>query len=100
MILSEIHPANSGILKSGMQKQVFCGLPLMEDVELSLRLGRIGRSVFLFGDVQTSARKWEKSGYGRAGLIIQLVGTYLWRRLWGRVDTAAMYRQYYRSEGE
>lgn len=86
--------------KSGMQKQVFCGLPLMEDVELSLRLGRIGRSVFLFGDVQTSARKWEKSGYGRAGLIIQLVGTYLWRRLWGRVDTAAMYRQYYRSEGE
>jgi len=81
--------------KAGVERQIFCGIPLMEDVELSLRLGRIGRSVFLFGDVQTSARKWKKAGYGRAVLIIRLVATYLWLRLWGKADADAMYRQYY-----
>jgi len=67
----------------------------MEDVELSLRLGRIGRTSFLFGGVQTSARKWTSAGYHRAALIIRLVATYLWLRLWGKVDAHAMHRKYY-----
>jgi hypothetical protein len=86
--------------EAGQEHHVFCGIPLMEDVELSLRLGRIGRPVFLFGDVRTSSRKWDTAGYGRALLIIQLVAAYLWLRLWGKADAAAMYRKYYGASGK
>jgi len=86
--------------KIGLEHHVFCGIPLMEDVELSLRLGRIGHSAFLFGTVRASSRKWATEGFGRAGLIVRLVCSYCWQRLRGRVDTGAMYRRYYGVESE
>jgi hypothetical protein len=45
-------------------------------------------------------RKWNAAGYGRALLIIQRVAKYLWLRLWGKADTAAMHRKYYGSSGK
>jgi len=70
-------------------------LPLMEDVELSLRLHWLGRTCFLFSDCRVSARKWEKGAVGRALLIIGLVARYLVRRPFGLPDTVKMYRRYY-----
>ncbi len=86
--------------ETGLKHNVFCGIPLMEDVELSLRLGRIGRRAFLFGDVQVSSRKWNAGGLKRIILVLRLVGTYCFQRLWCRADTAAMYRHYYKEASE
>ena len=72
-------------------------LPLMEDVELSLRLQRHGRTAFLWTANRVSARQWQRGRAARAGLILRLFAGYLLRRLRGPVDTRAMYRRYYGS---
>ncbi len=72
-------------------------IPLMEDVELALRLRLLGRTAYLWGDCRVSARRWQSRGYWRSLLVIRLVASYLWQRLWGRPDTARMYRRYYRA---
>lgn len=74
---------------------LFPDIPLMEDVELSLRMGRLGGVTFRFGDARISPRRW-RAGIGRrGGLVLRLVAAYFWRRLWGRPDTVAMFRRYY-----
>ncbi|MDJ0781954.1 MAG: glycosyltransferase [Desulfosarcinaceae bacterium] len=75
-------------------------LPLMEDVELSLRLGRCGRQVYLFGGATVSVRRWERAGAGHALTVIQLFTRYLWQRLRGRVDAGALFHRYYGPESE
>ena len=75
--------------------RMFPAIPLMEDVELSLRLNRFGRQIYLFGTALISSRRWEAAGFGRAALIIRLVTRYLIARCFGRSDTAGMYRRYY-----
>lgn len=76
-------------------KNAFPAIPLMEDLELALRLKNFGRTTFLFGDAQVSSRRWESGRTGRAAMILKLCGVYLWQRLWGTPDTVAMYRRYY-----
>jgi hypothetical protein len=70
-------------------------LPLMEDVELSLRLGGCGRQAFLFDRSRVSVRRWRRSGAGHAVKVIRLFSRYLWQRLWGPVDGAAFFHRYY-----
>ena len=81
--------------KPVIEADLFPNFPLMEDVEFSLRLPRLGRQVFLFGNALVSTRKWEARGMGHARTVIQLAGTYLLQRLWKTPDTLAMYRKYY-----
>lgn len=45
-------------------------IPLMEDVELSRRLARLGRTVLLSLPVTTSARRWETHGMLRTILLM------------------------------
>ena len=75
---------------------LYPNIPLMEDVELSLRLRKLGRRIYLKGRCVASSRNWQKGAGRRAVLIIALVAEYLLKRLWGRPDTVAMYRRYYR----
>ena len=80
-----------------VEHDVYPAIPLMEDVELSLRLQGLGRRVFLFGDVVVSARSWQVKGVRRVWPIARLLVAYLGRRMTARpVDAAAMYRRYYR----
>ena len=79
------------MLASGL----YPAFPLMEDVELSLRLPRLGRRVYLFGESRASARRWQHGRAGRAALILRIMGSYLARRLVGRADPLAVYRAYY-----
>ncbi|NQT92369.1 MAG: glycosyltransferase [Lentisphaerae bacterium] len=82
--------------KSITDEDLFPALPLMEDVELSLRLGARGRQVFMFGTASVSSRNWGRKGDGRRILmILGLCLRYLWRRRRGTVDTADLYRKYY-----
>ncbi len=74
---------------------VFPDMPLMEDVEFSLRLHRFGRQVFLFGSTRVSARRWQEKGFKHSLLVIRLVMLYLWKRLCGPVDARSFYQQYY-----
>ncbi len=81
-----------------VRQALFPAIPLMEDVEFCPRLSRLGRRVFLFGEVRVSARRWKKTGYGNFISIPLRVAAYLWRRLWGDVDVLAMHRAYYSKE--
>ncbi|MCP4664642.1 MAG: glycosyltransferase [bacterium] len=82
-----------------MEKNLFPNIPLMEDVELSLRLLRLGRGSFLWGENMVSARRWRLGSLARTVLVLRLVAEYLLRRLVGRHDTVAMYRRYYGGPG-
>ena len=79
------------VVEAGLYPDV----PLMEDVELSLRLQGLGRTAFLFGGAEISPRRWRSGVSRRAGLIVRLFLTYLWQRLWGQPDTLSMYLKYY-----
>jgi hypothetical protein len=74
----------------------FPDYPLMEDVELSLRLGRVGRTVLLDGGIQNSERQWKQHFFKRIGLILRLVSIFHVNRLLRRDVTAQLYAKYYK----
>ncbi len=76
---------------------LFPDIPIMEDVEFSIRLRRLGRRTYLFGNALASARRWEQVGGKNAAWVIKNVAIFLFRRLTQRPDTARIYRQYYNS---
>jgi len=76
---------------------LFPDIPIMEDVELSIRLRRLGRSIYLFGNAKASPRRWNRIGYKNAVWVIINVITYLVRRMNKQSDLFRVYRQYYES---
>ena len=66
-------------------------LPLMEDIELSRRLKRIGRMACLPLCVTTSARKWERDGIVRTVLLMWTL-RFLY---WCGMDTGRLCAWYY-----
>ncbi|MBT3310734.1 MAG: glycosyltransferase [Desulfobacterales bacterium] len=79
-----------------VEKKQFPDVPLMEDVEFSLRLNKLGRQVYLFGNVLLSARRWNAKGFIHSLTVIKLVATYMIQRIFFKPDTLAMYRKYYK----
>jgi glycosyltransferase involved in cell wall biosynthesis len=79
-----------------VRKNLFPDIPLMEDVELSVRLNRLGKQVYLYGNAMVSARRWQKKGSKNAVLIIRLLVMYLIQRLRSNPKAAVeMYKAYY-----
>lgn len=74
---------------------LYPGIPLMEDVELSLRLPALGRTVYLFGTSMVSSRRWRTSGAWNAVLVLSCFFFYLIQRLWKTPDAMEYYRRYY-----
>ncbi len=73
----------------------FPDYPLMEDVELSLRMMQSGRVVFLGGGIQNSARQWKQNFMKRILLILKLVVIFRLSRLFNRDMTKRLYEIYY-----
>jgi glycosyltransferase involved in cell wall biosynthesis len=79
-----------------VQNNIFPDIPLMEDVELSIRLHRLGKQVYLYGGAMVSVRRWQKTGSQNAVLIIRLLVMYLIQRLRSAPKAATeMYKAYY-----
>jgi hypothetical protein len=78
-----------------METGLYPDIPLMEDVEFGIRLHRLGRQAYLFGDAGVSPRRWEQKGLGHVLTVLRLFCTYMFQRLWKTPDTRAMYRVYY-----
>jgi len=76
--------------------------PLMEDVEVSLRLQAEGPIIYVGGEWQVCARKWQSGFCKRVGLILRLMTTYQLVRLGGRDKaksySARLYQEYYGPE--
>jgi rSAM/selenodomain-associated transferase 2 len=67
--------------------------PIMEDVELSRRLSRLGRPLYLDAPVVVSARRFERLGWLRTTLSnVRIRLTY---RLFGLPACEVLYRRYY-----
>lgn len=81
--------------KPVLERNLFPAIPLMEDVELSLRLNKLGRQAYLFGNALISARRWQTLGFRNSISVIYRVASYLWQRIWRKPDTLGMYRSYY-----
>lgn len=73
----------------------FPDYPLMEDVELSLRMMQSGRVVLLGGGIQNSARQWKQIFMKRVLLILKLVVVFRISRLFNRDVTKRLYEIYY-----
>lgn len=86
--------------KPVIENHVFPNIPLMEDVELSMRLKNLGHQVFLFGTVQASTRRWQKKGFRNAIWVIRQVAGYIWERIWKDPDSVSLYREYYQIKGD
>jgi GT2 family glycosyltransferase len=78
-----------------VKQNLFPSISLMEDVEFSLRMHRIGRQVFLFGNALVSARRWRSDGFRHSVLVIRLLAAYLWQRMLKKPDTLSLYDRYY-----
>lgn len=77
----------------------FPDYPLMEDVELSLRMMQAGRVVLLDGGIQNSARQWGGDFIKRILLILKLVIVFRLSRLFNRDVTKKLYEMYYARKG-
>lgn len=76
--LTGIATGDQGIFVSRQALQVVGGmpaLPLMEDVELSLRLRRLGRPACIGQPLVTSSRRWERHGVWRTIGLMWLLRT-------------------------
>lgn len=74
----------------------FPGLPLMEDVEFSLRLRAMRPPLYLGGGLVCSARRWQRDGWlRRVWMVLALTTEFHLRR--GNRDACAeaLYRKYY-----
>jgi len=80
---------------SVVSRNLFPHIPLMEDVEVGIRLYSLGPQVFLFGNARVSPRRWETQGFKNAFLVMAQVSKYLLKRLRGTPETSAMYHSYY-----
>jgi len=78
-----------------VRNNIFPNIPLMEDVEFSLQMSRLGRQVFFFGNVMVSSRRWDTKGYRHSFWVVKYVAIYLFKRMFTSPDTATMYRKYY-----
>ena len=77
----------------------FPGLMLMEDVELSLRLKRMGRPVYLRRGVAVSGRRWQDGTFRKnIRLVVGLFFRYLLERRLGQVKDGSYYQKYYESK--
>ena len=76
-------------------QDIYPVIPLMEDVELALRLKRLGDLVYLFGQANVSSRRWEKYGNSNLISIVVRFASYLWLRGHKNFSTHAMYCDYY-----
>lgn len=75
----------------------FPGMMLMEDVELSLRLKRLGRPVYLKFGVTVSGRRWQCDSFLKnVRMVVGLFFRYLFERRIGlNTDGKTYYRKYY-----
>jgi len=78
--------------------------PLMEDVELSLRLLARGKTVCLDKELVVDAAKWRGPFWTRFRLVVTFVARYRWARLFGeeraRAAAVRLYRRYYGADQE
>jgi GT2 family glycosyltransferase len=81
-----------------VNKNLFPNIPLMEDVEFSLRLPKYGRTVFLFGDSTVSTRRWKNKGVKNFFQVLVLFNHYLIKRVFKEPDTVGMYKNYYKQK--
>ncbi len=73
----------------------FPAQPLMEDVEVSMRLATHGEIIYLGREWTISANKWNRNFTQRFILIIRLVAAYQLARLHGRARAAEVSKQMY-----
>ncbi|RJP80088.1 MAG: glycosyltransferase [Desulfobacteraceae bacterium] len=78
-----------------VEKDLFPDIPLMEDVELSLRLNQAGRQIYLFGNARISSRRWKAAGIRNGFSVVKRMVAFLRKRKSGLPDTVSMYRSYY-----
>ncbi len=81
--------------KDLLENCLFPDIPLMEDLELSLRLLFLGRSDYLFQKAKVSTRRWERKGSNNGFDILKRVVKYLLLRIFIMPDTVSMYHNYY-----
>jgi len=79
-----------------VEQGLFPNIPLMEDVEFSLRLNRAGQQIFLFGNARISSRRWKTVGIQNAVAVIKRIAIFIWERRYTKPDTVAMYHNYYK----
>jgi glycosyltransferase involved in cell wall biosynthesis len=75
-------------------------IPLMEDVEMAVRMNDAGRPVWTSATVEVSTRRYERQGALRVvcSVVARVVGYLAHRRWTGEVpDTTDLYEDYYRS---
>jgi GT2 family glycosyltransferase len=78
-----------------VENDLFPNIPLMEDVEFSIRLNHSGQQVFLFGNALISNRRWKTLGFQNAFAVMKRMAIFLWKRRFYKPDTLAMYHNYY-----
>jgi len=71
-------------------------IPLMEDVELSIRLLGVGKTVFLWGGVMVDNYKWNSGSFMRFLKVMYLLILFMLRRFRRSVETKDLYQIYYK----
>ncbi|MBF0432751.1 MAG: glycosyltransferase [Fibrobacteria bacterium] len=71
-------------------------IPLMEDVEMSWRMGKYGKRSFLWGGAEVSNYKWKRGASKRFTIVLYLMVVYFFRKFTGKKNAGDLYKLYYK----
>ena len=82
----------------GLANNCLPAIPLMEDVELSLRMNKISKTILLGGGIIASTRRWENRSVLKNALqVFYLMSKYLYLRKFKKdFSTESFYQAYYK----
>ncbi|HPQ40824.1 MAG TPA: glycosyltransferase, partial [bacterium] len=80
------------VLASG----IFPDIPLMEDIELSMRLKSLGPTIYLWESTVSRGYLAKRQSWNRVILIIRLATAWLIHRMLGSPDPVAFFKTYYK----
>lgn len=78
-----------------LPNQRFPEQPLMEDIELSLRLNEVGPLVYLGQESSSDPSKWQRKAPSRILLVLNLVAKYLIQRIYSEKQATALSHRLY-----
>ena len=85
-------PSYDGLAALQIRQGTVPEIPLMEDVELSIRFLGVGKTVFLWGGVVVDNYKWNSGSFMRFIKVMYLLILFMLRRFRRSVETKDLYQ--------
>jgi glycosyltransferase involved in cell wall biosynthesis len=84
--------------KAALEQNIIPDIRLMEDVEISMRMKKAGKTTYIWSGIPVSPEKWLKSFHSRFFTVITLLIRYVAGKIKKKDNTKDLYLEYYNTK--